>query len=369
MVIWVIFAALFYVFFISVFFIGWIKLPLFNKIENASDTKVSVIIPFRNEEAHLSNILQCLKNQTYPINLTEIIFVNDHSTDNSIQIIENEHLPNISILHLQDNILGKKAALLEGTKKSTGNLIITTDADCTPGSEWISTYVSYYSKYNSKMIVGPVMLLSGGNIISKFQHLEFLSLQGSAAGAIKMNCPIMCNGANLAFSRDCLSIVQETYRNSGSSSGDDIFALLAVKKQFPGQVHFLKSKNAIVTTQPCYTISDFLNQRKRWTSKARYYTDFTIIATALIVLFTNLILLGLFLSGIIYGNWNLFFALLLIKSIIDLPFLHSISVFFDSRNSLKWFPLTQCFYFLYVSITFVSSLLGNFTWKSRKLRA
>jgi poly-beta-1,6-N-acetyl-D-glucosamine synthase len=358
-----------YVIIIALFFKGWKNIPVYKHCHPISGhIPVSVLIPFRNESQNLKALIRSLKNQSYPIHLSEFIFIDDHSSDTSRDEILNHWEPNFKLIRLSAEVNGKKAALLKGSEQVSGQLIITIDADCIFQKEWLLAMVSFYCKYNPVMIVAPVVLSPGKSFFSKFQNLEFLSLQGSAAGAISIGKPIMCNGANLAYSREILPLVQQTYLNSDVASGDDIFALLNVKKRYPRQVYFLKAYEAIAETQSCHSLKEFLSQRTRWTTKARYYRDFFIVFTAIIVLLVNVSLLYLFIEGLFSGNWLLFFGVLLAKSLVDFPFLYSLASFFQSKSILKWFPVIQCFYLFYVTITFASSLLGTYTWKNRKLR-
>jgi cellulose synthase/poly-beta-1,6-N-acetylglucosamine synthase-like glycosyltransferase len=350
---------------IGLFFWGWIKTPVLDKITTNPTLKVSIIIPFRNERSNIENCLLAISKQNYPKEYTEIIAVNDHSTDNSLTLIRSLNITSLTIHDLPINNTGKKAAMLLGTQSATGDIIITTDADVIPDVNWISSIVAFYQKHPYKMIVAPVMLSFSQSLFSKFQALEFISLQGSTAGAIGISSPIMCNGANLIFSNDCLPLIQETYQKNSFASGDDIFALLAVKNKFPGEVAYLKSQTATVITAPANDLKSFLNQRRRWAAKAPGYTDFFLILTTLLVLSTNLLLLTLLLTN----NLKLFIYLLIFKSAIDFPFLYHVSTFFKAKKLMKWFSVFQSFYFLYISLTFVSTIFGKNTWKSRKIRA
>jgi poly-beta-1,6-N-acetyl-D-glucosamine synthase len=367
MILLIILSGVLYLIVIGLFFRGWIKTKSWTSNDSFANIKVSVMIAIRNEESNILTLLQSLTAQSYPQKLFEIIIINDHSTDRSLDIIKSFNLPGLKIINLPENKNGKKAALLEGSLIANGELIITTDADCIPGTEWIKTIVSYYQAFHPKMIVAPVILKPASSFFFKFQELEFLSLQGSTAGAIAINRPIMCNGANLAFTKECLPIIQDTYRNTKSASGDDIFALLAVNKQFPGQIQYLKSKNAAIITSPVLPLKKFFSQRKRWTAKARFYSNSFLISTAFIVLIINLLLFILCIEAIFSYKWSLFLSLFIMKSLVDFPFLLNISGFFASKKLMRWFLVFQSFYFLYISFTFVLSLFGGYTWKSRKI--
>ncbi|HEY4964810.1 MAG TPA: glycosyltransferase family 2 protein, partial [Puia sp.] len=65
--------------------------------------KVSVIIPARNEGHHIENCLKSLFSQSYPKNYTEIIVVNDFSTDDTVALVE-QYPDQCLLLHLSEYI-------------------------------------------------------------------------------------------------------------------------------------------------------------------------------------------------------------------------------------------------------------------------
>ena len=173
--------------------------------------KVSVIIPARNEELRIGNCLQSLFNQSYPRAFTEIIIVNDFSTDDTLARVL-EHGDKCILLNLADYITGplnsyKKKAIETGIAHSSGELIICTDADCTMGADWIRTLVSAYEKENLQFIAAPVKIIPNGSVLSIFQTLDFISLQGITGAAVYKNLYPMSNGANLAYARKAYDAV------------------------------------------------------------------------------------------------------------------------------------------------------------------
>src|SRR5438552_3703884 len=114
---------------------GWMKTPvtvLKPQTPNSKlQTKVTIIIPSRNEEQNISNCLASIARQKYPSDYFEVIVVDDHSTDNTGQIVRSQNNQKMKLIHLSGSSAGKKAAISEGIKNAKGKLIITTDADCT----------------------------------------------------------------------------------------------------------------------------------------------------------------------------------------------------------------------------------------------
>ena len=86
-----IFSILFYSYIICIlaFVFGFNKVKEFKNKTAEERTAFSVIISFRNEEKNLPNLLESISQLAYSNELVEFIFVDDTSTDNSIEIIKN----------------------------------------------------------------------------------------------------------------------------------------------------------------------------------------------------------------------------------------------------------------------------------------
>ena len=186
-----------YVILVVLLTIGWIKsiaaepLPVLR-----ADLMVSVIIPVRNEQANIGNLLEDLRKQSH--RKFEVIIVNDHSGDLTTAIVVEFTKRDTRFILLPTQGEGKKKALTTGINASTGEIIITTDGDCRVGSDWLTTISNYFTVPNTKMVFGGVRL-QGLSFFSIVQSHEFLSLIGTAAATLWYGFPSMCNGANLAF--------------------------------------------------------------------------------------------------------------------------------------------------------------------------
>ncbi len=345
---------------------GWRKLKTFISDNQKKAIPVSIVIACRNEEKNILSHLKSLTKQNYSTEKTEIIIVDDHSEDNTKSIISRyiKDFNHIQLLNLPETYPGKKEALALGIRHSKSGLIITTDADCVMNPDWLNTMMQYYISYKPMMLSGPVTFMQSKSIFHKFQNLEFLSLIGTGAGSISIKRPIMCNGANLLFEK---SLYKKCNVKNNIASGDDIFLLLNSKKESTKSIHFIKSYDAIVYTRPASSIKTFFHQRIRWTSKNKAYRDFDIICTAIFVTLANVtIIASLIFSLWSYSFLKLFAIIFLIKSITDLTILIPVSRFFR-QTSLIWFFLPlQIIYPLYILLTFIFGIFGNFNWKGRK---
>jgi cellulose synthase/poly-beta-1,6-N-acetylglucosamine synthase-like glycosyltransferase len=348
---------------IGYFFYGWVHLKEFIP-ESSPSVAVSVIIAMRNEENNIKHLLSDLQLQDYPPQNTEIIVVDDHSSDTSCEVVKS--FRNITLIQLAGIANGKKAALNVAMDAAKGNLLIITDADCRVQKQWVRTLAAYFEKEHPAMILAPV-LGDNGSYFKRLLNLELLSLTGSTAGAASIGHPVMSNGANMAFARESLPYIRHVYQNTAIRSGDDMFAMMELQKHFPGRVLFLKAGQAAVSTQLPDNLRAFFQQRRRWAGKAPFYSDPWVITTAAIVFLTNMGLLTELCWGFVSGAWLPFVVLLGLKSLVDFYFLQSVSSFFGLKRLLVWFPVVQSFYFLYVVLTVLLALVPVNHWKGRNM--
>lgn len=358
-----------YVLLIAIYLTGWNKTssvysePRYIGLE----TTVSIIIPARNEEKNIVKCLAAINNQSYPQQKFEIIVVDDHSSDGTHAAVKNLHIQNLKFISLGENKHGKKQAITSGISHSNCNLIITTDADCVMGENWLSSVVSFYERNKAKMIIGPVLLKGERGFLEGMQAQEMMALTASACGSLYYNIPVLCSGANLAYERDAFTSVNGFDGANTRSTGDDVFLMLKVQDKFPGSIRYLKSKEAVVYTHPETKIISTLNQRQRWASKTFLYNELKIIAIAVLVFFTNfLILVSGLLSVINYKFALIFVIAFLAKYIIDFMFLFTSFSFFGKRINPILFIIASLIYPLYVTVIGLVSPFLSYHWKGRK---
>lgn len=358
------------------FILGWISTKTYKipEIQHLRYTEfVSVIIAARNEANSILFLLTDIYNQNYPADLYEVIVVDDNSTDDTAQIVSKfcENQTNLKLLSIKKPDTGKKNALSEGIRHAKGELIITTDADCRISKEWISTLVSYYTKTKATMIVAPVEITSSPRpagifqwIFSNMQSLEFMSLFITTAGAVASGRPIMCNGANLAYKKTAYTRLIDPISKK-NTSGDDVFLLLNLKKN-KNKIAFIKSRKVIIKTNPQYTIKNFINQRKRWTSKSPSYNDPDIIYTAIIVFLMSLVLIISFIIACYNINYlSVFLFLFFTKSVVDFIALYLATKFFNRTQLLCFLIPVQLIYPFYIVFTAIAGNFSGFKWKNQ----
>jgi glycosyltransferase involved in cell wall biosynthesis len=363
---------------------AWRAIPGFQITENVNDSIpfISIIIAARNEEKNIGKCIQSIMGQSYPADKFEIIITDDHSTDQTVSVIESFQKENIKILHLADFVFGqklnsyKKKSIDTALQFAKGELIVTTDADCVAKENWLATLAHFYQQKMPVFVALPVNFndpSTDDSIIRKlfkiFQSLDFMTLQGITGASVFTKVHAMCNGANLAYEKNVFFKVGGFEGIDQLASGDDMLLMQKIQAQYPDRIAFLKSKEVIVNTAPAETLKDFMNQRIRWASKAGHYTDKKITGVLLLVYLVNawMFILGIF-SFFDLNAFYLFMFSLVIKTLAELFFLFPVAQFFEKQQQLWWFLPAQPFHIIYTVIAGWLGKFGSYQWKGRKVK-
>lgn len=194
--------------------------PYLDKFEKKEHTnpKVSVILPARNEEEFIGKCLDSLIEQDYTN--YEIIVVDDSSDDATGKIISEYAKKNSKIIPVSaqikpDGWMGKNWACMEGYKKTTGELLLFTDADTKHSQNVISLAVSHLLSFNldalsaiPKMRTMDFWTRITLPMISTFLHTRF--------SAVRVNDP---SKKTAYFFGSFFIIKQKTYKEVGMHEG------------------------------------------------------------------------------------------------------------------------------------------------------
>jgi cellulose synthase/poly-beta-1,6-N-acetylglucosamine synthase-like glycosyltransferase len=347
---------------------GWIK-ALAQPIEGVVKEKfISVVIPFRNEEKTIGQLIHDLQQQEYPRDKFEVILINDHSEDSSVNAINEELRGPISAKLMNNAAHGKKSALTKGIRHAIGTIIVTTDADCRVKPGWIRSINNSFSDDSIKMTFGAVKIEPDHFLFSRMQALEFSSLIGSGAATAAFGFPTLCNGANLAFTKDAFTETSGYDGNEHVASGDDEFLMRKVEAKYANGIRFNNNPQNLVTTHSQKTLNSFLSQRIRWAGKWRHHdgTNSKLLAIYVFLFHLTVMLLPFF---VIMGDISVYvlLGLLLAKALVEFFFLRQVS----SWLTVPWhglsFVLLQLIYPIYAVGVAVAALFKKPAWKGRAL--
>ncbi|TCZ72738.1 glycosyltransferase [Flaviaesturariibacter aridisoli] len=336
------------------------------ELNSGTTTFFTVLVPARNEAAHLPQLLEALLAQQYPAECFEVLVLDDHSSDGTAAIAEAAG-GNVRVLRLPPGVEGKKAAITQGVNAAHGPWIVTTDADCLPGPLWLRHFAA--SSERAAFVAAPVRYQHLRTLCDRFQALDFLTLQGITAASVASGFHSMCNGANLAYSKEAFLEAGGFAGIDHVASGDDLLLMHKIALRHPGKIHYRMHPDAIVDTDPAPGWRAFWKQRVRWASKSAQYDDKRIFGALLLVYAFNL----WFVVTAIASFWDAarllpLLLLLVLKTIVELRFLAPVARFFGQAHLLKWFPWMQPLHILYTVFVGALSQVGKYEWKGRKVR-
>ena len=350
---------------------GWSTIPFF-LADKTSDKRVSILIAARNEEENIARTIDAILNQNYPTSQLELIIVDDHSTDRTAEIVRSYGDRGVKLLQLQigDKLNSyKKYAIAKAIEMASGEIIVTTDADCRMARNWIRTIMAYFDQNNSFLVSSPVAYSEEKSKFEELQTLEFLYLIGLGAAGIGNGNPTTCNGANLAYRRDVFFEMGGFKGIDNLASGDDELFLHKVAEKYADRIGFCKSREAIVYTDAKPDLASFISQRKRWASKSTKYKDKKVIVLGVCIWLFNLVLicsLLVFLVLLPAQNWWLLTAFGL-KMFVELLFMIPVLSFAKRSELLKYLPFLTVIHTFYLIYIGVAGNIGKYDWKGRQV--
>ena len=324
---------------------------------------VSIIVAARNEEKNILSCLESLSKLIYPDGKLEIIIIDDASSDSTLKITSDfiHGMLKFRAIHLEENnssiLKGKVRAMAEGIKLSSGEIILTTDADCIVNPLWAKTIASYY--------VGDVGVVNGfttqivKNSFSGMQAIDFIYLLFIAAGTINLGKSVSCIGNNMSFRKKAY---EETggFENLPFSITEDFLLLNSIHKLKKYEVVYPLDINSLIVSKPATSLRELFNQKKRW---------------AIGGIDTPPIGIGLmfwsFLSNLFILLTPFFFSaawtyLVFFKIAIDLFVLLPVHQRLGLQKNLKYFLVFEIYYIVYVLVLPFAVLFNKkVKWKDR----
>lgn len=336
---------------------------IFPRLNEEELPTVSIIVAARNEEKNILACLESLNHLEYLENKLEIIIVDDASTDNTSAIINNfiKEKSRFQAIKLNEEVKGKLKgkvrAMAEGIKMVTGEIILTTDADCVVNPMWAKTIASYYLE--DVGVVNGFTSQFISNSFSGMQSIDFIYLLFIAAGTINLGKPVSCIGNNMSFRKKAY---EETggFENLHFSVTEDFLLLNAINKLKKYRVVYPLNKESLVISKPASTLNKLFNQKKRW-AVGGIETPQLGIGLLLWSFLTNLFL---FLTPFFFSAVWLY--LLIFKVSIDFFVLLPVHQRLCLQKNLKYFPVFEIYYIIYVLLLpFVILFNKKVKWKDR----
>jgi biofilm PGA synthesis N-glycosyltransferase PgaC len=297
----------------------WLYFYLAPVLYKGSDKKdineaLSVIICARNEAANLKKFLPSVLEQEYPS--YEVIVVNDCSEDNTYEVLGELLLryPHLKISSINKDpkfTHNKKFAQFIGIKAASNEILIFTDADCKPESrKWLSIISSNFDE-KTDIALGYGGYMKEKGLLNSYIRFDSMFIALQYFGMAIRGIPYMGVGRNLAYRRSLF------FKNKGFGthnhiiSGDDDLFVNSVASKANTSVEL--RTGSFTRSVPAPTTSDFMKQKKRHFSTAKFYKSWHILLLFLEpfsrVLFYSLFVLLVYLSPL----WPYILAMFLIR--------------------------------------------------------
>ncbi|MBC8414944.1 MAG: glycosyltransferase [Candidatus Cloacimonetes bacterium] len=328
---------------------------------------VTVVIAARNEERNITHLLTALVNQNYPTELFEIIVANDGSSDDTAKVVEqfSKKWENVKLINIQNRekvISPKKNALSQAIENSTGDIIVSTDADCLVGKQWLKAMVACFN--DNDMVVGlsqtKVTDWGKARLLHKFEHFDFLAMFAAAAGAISSGKYFSCSGQNIAYKKEAFYAVGGFIKIKHLVSGDDV-NLMQLFRKAGMKVKFAYSPHSFVYTKSIENWSQLLSQRSRWTSNMKWQT---ILNPEFYVYLVSTFFVVVLPFAVVFKYWWLAVGIVILRVIFELSFLRlGYKKFGEEKNRLKFYPLWFILQPVYFILVAMLEALNIFSWK------
>jgi cellulose synthase/poly-beta-1,6-N-acetylglucosamine synthase-like glycosyltransferase len=326
--------------------------------EQSQQHPVSVIICARDEDENIARYLPGVLVQKYPTT-HEVIVVNDNSVDDSKYILEElqKTFKFLQIIHLKQEaklISGKKYPLSIGIKEAKHEIVLLTDADCVPASEfWIQKMQNAFVN-GTEVVIGYGAYNKRPGLLNKLIRFETFHSGLQYLSFALAGRPYMGVGRNLSYKKDVF------LRNKGFSSinnipggDDDLFVNKVATKR---NTRVVIDKDAITLSQPKKTFTEWFRQKTRHYSTARYYKKANKFLLSIYSL-SQFLFYPLLITTAVFYSWQ--FALI----IFGTRFLLQALIFLKAMKKLNEADLWPWFLFFDIAMFFYYIIFAPTLWK------
>jgi glycosyltransferase involved in cell wall biosynthesis len=272
----------------------------------------------QDEDENLARNLPGVLVQNYP-STYEVVAVNDNSVDDSKYILQElkKTFKSLNVVELTQEaklISGKKYPLSIGIKESRHEVLLLTDADCVPASEfWIQKMQDAYDD-DIEIVLGYGAYHKRPGILNKLIRFETFHTALQYLSYALAGIPYMGVGRNLSYKKDLF------FRNKGFSSinhipsgDDDLFInKVATKKN----TAIIIDPEAVTRSVPKKTWAAWLKQKSRHYTTARFYKPKHKFLLGLYVA-TQFLFYPLFMATIIFYDWRFAIGLFALRLLVQ----------------------------------------------------
>lgn len=329
--------------------------------KDSQEYPVSIIICGRDEAANLAKNLPGVLVQEYTTT-HEVIVVNDNSTDDSKYILQEfqrsfKNLNPILLTQEAKMIPGKKFPLSIGIKSSRYEIVLLTDADCIPASEfWLKKMQAAY-RPETEIVLGYGAYQKFSGILNKVIRFEtfFSALQYFSYALAGI--PYMGVGRNLSYRKEIFYRVKGFSSLNHTPGGDD--DLFINKTATSTNTAIVIDKDAHTVSVPEKTWRGWRKQKNRHYTTSKYYTRKHKLWLGVFSL-TQVMIYPLLALSIIYYSWWIALSVFALRLIIQAIILHKTMQKLNEKDLWPFFLFYDIWLFFYYILFFPS------LWKKPK---
>ena len=311
---------------------------------------VSVIICARDEAANLAKNLPGALVQQYRTT-HEVIVVDDNSFDDSKYLLEEyqrtyKQLQVVLLKQEAKLIPGKKFPLSIGIKTAKHEIVLLTDADCVPASEfWIDKMQETFED-NTEIVLGYGAYHKKKGLLNKVIRWETFHTALQYFSYALAGKPYMGVGRNLSYKKTIF------YRHKGFSAhnnipsgDDDLFINMAATKI---NTKINVDKDAFTLSEPPKTWRQWIKQKNRHYSTGKMYKPLHKFLLGLYT-FSHFLFYPLLVVSIIFYNWQLALLVFGIRFLVQAIVLYPCMKKLNEKELYPWFlciDIGMFFYYL-----------------------
>ena len=246
---------------------------------------VSVIIPAHDESERLPATLASLAGVSYE-GPWEIVLVDDRSTDATPDLLaraarDDDRIRVVTIREPSRRLAPKVNAVRAGILASTGDVIVTSDADCRYHPGWLEALVRTF-RPGVAMVSGYVetdleaTAAPGGRVPlwARIEAADWFSLMLVSRSMLRFGKAYASSANNQAYLRSAFERAGGFGAGARAPSGDEDLLAQRLGSLDGHRVEFADVDEARVVTRSAGSFVAFLRQRSRWVSRYRHVVHY-----------------------------------------------------------------------------------------------
>jgi glycosyltransferase involved in cell wall biosynthesis len=319
--------------------------------EKSQQHPVSVIVCARDEAANLARNLPGLLVQTYS-STHEVIVVNHNSQDDTRYLLDEfkKTFKGLHVVNLEQEakgIPGKKYPLSIGIKEARYEIVLLTDADCVPATEfWIHAMQDGYDE-RAEIVLGYGSYYKRPGLLNKLIRFETFHSALQYLSYALAGLPYMGVGRNLSYKKALF------FNNKGFSSinhipgGDDDLFINKVATKTNTRIAI--GADAITLSEPKKTLGYWIRQKNRHYSTARYYKAVHKLLLGLYNL-SFFFFYPLFIASLAVFDWRLVLVVFALRFISQALIYYKVMQKLNEKDLFAWWWMLDLWMFIYYLI-------------------